>query len=37
MIQRTEFFKILKTKLMHVKQLAAHIVKNVNNHFVDFC
>jgi hypothetical protein len=36
MIRHTEFFKTLKTKLMHVKRLAAHIVKNVNDHFVDF-
>jgi hypothetical protein len=37
MIQHAEFFKTLKTKPMHVKQLAAHIVKDVNDHFVDFC
>jgi hypothetical protein len=36
MIRHAEFFKTLKTKPMHVKQLAAHIVEDVNNHFVDF-
>ena len=36
MIRHAEFFKILKTKPMHVKQLTAHIVEDVNDHFVDF-
>jgi hypothetical protein len=37
MVWHAEFLKILKTKLMHVKQLAAHIVEDVNNHFTGFC
>ena len=36
MIRHTEFLKTLKTKPMHVKQLAAHVVEDVNNHFADF-
>ena len=36
MIRHTEFFKTLKTKPMHVKRLAAHVVEDVNDHFVDF-
>ena len=37
MIRHTEFFKTLKTKPMHVKRLAAHVVEDINDHFVDFC
>jgi hypothetical protein len=36
MIQHTEFFKTLKTKPIHVKQLAVHVVEDVNDYFVDF-
>jgi hypothetical protein len=36
MIRHTEFLKTLKTKPMHVKRLAAHVVEDVNDHFVDF-
>jgi hypothetical protein len=36
MIRHTEFFKTLKTKPMHVKRLAAHVVEDINDHFVDF-
>jgi hypothetical protein len=35
-IRHTEFFKTLKTKPMHVKRLAVHVVEDVNDHFVDF-
>ena len=36
MIRHTEFFKTLKSKPMHVKRLAAHVVEDINNHFTDF-
>ena len=36
MVQHAEFLKTLKTKPMHVKQLAAHVVEDVNDHFTDF-
>jgi hypothetical protein len=36
MIRHTEFLKTLKTKSMHVKRLAVHVVKDVNDHFADF-
>ena len=36
MIRYVKFFKTLKTKLMHVKRLVAHVVEDVNDHFVDF-
>jgi hypothetical protein len=32
MIRYTEFLKTLKTKPMHVKRLAAHVVEDVNDH-----
>jgi hypothetical protein len=36
MIRHTEFFKTPKTKPMHVKRLAVHVVEDVNDYFVDF-
>ena len=37
MVRHAEFLKILKTKPMHIKRLAAHVVEDINNHFTDFC
>jgi hypothetical protein len=37
MIQYIEFLKTLKAKPMYVKQLAVHVVEDVNDPFVDFC
>src|ERR1035438_8598377 len=36
MVRDAELLKTLKTKPMHVKRLAAHIVEDVNDHFTDF-
>jgi hypothetical protein len=36
MIRHAEFLKTLKTKPMHVKRLAVHVVEDVNDHFTDF-
>ena len=36
MIRHSEFLKTLKTKPMHVKQLAAHVIDDINDHFTDF-
>ena len=36
MVRHAEFLKTLKTKPMHVKRLAAHIVEDINDHFTDF-
>jgi hypothetical protein len=36
MVQYIEFLKTLKTKPIHVKRLAVHVVEDVNDHFTDF-
>ena len=37
MVWYAKFLKTLKTKPMHVKQLAVYVVEDVNDHFMDFC
>jgi hypothetical protein len=36
MVQHAEFLKTLKTKPIHIKQLAAYVVEDVNDYFTDF-
>jgi hypothetical protein len=36
MVRHAEFLKTLKSKPMHVKRLAVHVVEDINDHFTDF-